>query len=88
MSSVRALTYGGVLQGVGSQLDWRRSSSRLRRRPHAVELEVYEVPGKPWRAVLGELPSSWFAGQMFDIDIVAASDGEEIGRENLLQWSS
>lgn len=46
-----------------------------------VVLEMFDVAGKSWRAVMGELPRSWRTYGAFSVEVVALGDGSVLARE-------
>ena len=66
--------FGGVSDDVGSVV--------LTSGGEQVVLDVSDVPGHTWGAVIGEIPRSWRSADSFDVEAISQHDGAVLARES------
>lgn len=47
------------------------------------DLELMAVPGRSWKAAKGDLPAKWAFGGIDSVEVIALSNGVEVGRDVL-----
>lgn len=67
--------FGGVSEDVGSVVLTSENQQE-------VVLEVLDVPGRSWGAVIGELPRSWRSDSSFVVEAISRHDGAVLVRES------
>ena len=66
--------FGGVSEDVGSVVLTSENQQE-------VMLEVLDVPGRSWGAVIGELPRSWRSDNSFVVEAISRLNGAVLVRE-------